>query len=190
VVEKFVCRDSNITWTIAWAKVSNADVGVWFRLEPDELKIQDRSPGSGYQEGYPFGFVCEEGYIKPARELGMHPEEETVYERNLIYGKVPEVITRGHVTSPRRVELIEEPPPSECEALAKYLVVGNLGYFVKKVGAVENDGIIWEVVKFFNSSQQNLALGKGEKTNLVEDMTDAAANITAQVTTSSQKTGR
>jgi hypothetical protein len=65
-----------------------------------------------------------------------------------------------------------------------------LGYFVKKVGAVENDGIIWEVVKFFNSSQQNLALGKGEKTNLVEDMTDAAANITAQVTTSSQKTGR
>jgi hypothetical protein len=62
----------------------------------------DVGPGSGY----------ERGYIKPAGELEMHPEEERDYERNLMYGKVPEVITRGSVTSPKREEVGRGTPTS------------------------------------------------------------------------------
>jgi hypothetical protein len=113
----------------------------------------------------------------------------------------------------------------------KDLVNGDLVYFIKREGALENkwtmgmvesvkkgrDGIIREaVIKYCNSSEQKLSLGKGDKqpnstfprytersarklikifsieeTSLAEDMaelsrkmTDAAANITVQVSTS------
>jgi hypothetical protein len=115
----------------------------------------------------------------------------------------------------------------------KDLVNGDLVYFIKREGALENkwtmgmvesvkkgrDGIIWEaVIKYCNSSEQKLSLGKSdnqpnstfprytkrsarklikifsiEETSLAKDMaelsrkmklTDAAANITVQVSTS------
>jgi hypothetical protein len=142
VVDKFICLDSNITWNIAWAKVSNAE-GYPFGLDwdpgPNKLKIQDVSPG----------FVWEEGYIKPAGELEMHPEKE----RNLVDEKVPEVTTRGSVTSPKRVELAEEPPPPECAAFVKYLV--SVTKFSYPKGGVELSrrllsecGLVFKMVNF------------------------------------------
>jgi hypothetical protein len=95
--------------------------------------------------------VCEEGYIKPAGELEMYPEEERDYERNLMYGKVPEVITRGSVTWPKRVELAEEPPPPECAAVVKYLVSVTKFSFPKS--GVELSRLLFEwrlVFKMFN----------------------------------------
>jgi hypothetical protein len=100
-----------------------------------------------------FADICG-GSLVEVTELsrGEFCQEETVYERNLMDGKVPEVITRGSVTSSKRVELAEEPPPPGCVLSVSF-----------------------------------------EKTSLVEDVAelgmrekklDAAANITAQVTTS------
>jgi hypothetical protein len=77
-----------------------------------------------------------------------------------VEGKVPEVFTRGGVTSPKRVELAEEPPP-----LNKNLVVGDLGYK-------------WTMGYFDKKVEDVAELGRRVK------QMDAAANITAQVTTS------
>jgi hypothetical protein len=192
VVEKFICMDDNITWTIAWAKVNKEDMVVWVCLDwdpgPDKLKIQDVG----------LGFICVRGYIKPAGKLGMDPEEETDYERNLMDGKVPEVTTRGYATSPKRVELAEEPPPLGCAALVKDWV--SLIKFSFPKGGVELSRLLseWRLVnKMINFTGKEYATSVlsviFEKTSLVEDVADlgmrekqlnAAANITAQVLTS------
>ena len=89
--------------------VNPADVGT----RPEKVSVSDVGPGSVWQEGYPWMRMetkeaVELGFIKPASELRMSPEEEEDYDRGLVYEKVPEVLTRGHVVTQRRVELIEE----------------------------------------------------------------------------------
>ena len=58
----------------------------------------------------------------------MSPEEEDDYERGLVYERVPEVLTRGHVVSPRRVDLIEE-----RATYSKYLLLPTKFSFPKVV---------------------------------------------------------
>ena len=62
--------------------------------------------------------AVEQGYIKPASELRMTVEEEDDYDRGLVYEKIPEVLTRGHVVTTKRVDLMEE-----RAAHAKYLLL-------------------------------------------------------------------
>ena len=62
--------------------------------------------------------AVEQGYIKPASELRLTLEEEDDYERGLVLEKIPEVLTRGHVASTKRVDLMEE-----RASHAKYLLI-------------------------------------------------------------------
>lgn len=62
--------------------------------------------------------AVDQGYIKPASELRMTVEEEQDHDRGLVYEKIPEVLTRGHVVTTKRVDLIEE-----RAAHAKYLLL-------------------------------------------------------------------
>ena len=68
------------------------------------------------------------GYIKPASSLRMTVEEEDDYDKGLVYEKIPEVLTRGHVVSPKRVDLIQE-----RAAHARYLIIPTKFSFQKVV---------------------------------------------------------
>ena len=106
-------------------EVNSADVGT----RPDKLKIQDVGPGSVWQEGYPWMRMdVEHGFIKPASHLRMNPEKEDDYDRGLVYNKVPEILTRGHQVSQKRVARIEE-----RVAYAKYLILPTAYPFTKLV---------------------------------------------------------
>ena len=62
--------------------------------------------------------VVDNGNIKQASKLGINPEEETDYDRGLVYEKIPEILTRGNLISRKRVAKIEE-----RDAYAKYLIL-------------------------------------------------------------------
>ena len=110
-------------------EVNSADVGT----RPDKLKIQDVGPGSVWQEGYPWMRMdveeaIEGGYIKPASSLRMTPEEENDFDKGMVYDKVPEILTRGHQVSQKRVSKIEE-----RAAQAEYLILPTAYTFPKLV---------------------------------------------------------
>ena len=67
-------------------------------------------------------------YLKPASELRLSVEQEDDYERGLVYEKVREVLTRAHVVSAQRVDLIEE-----RAAHARYLLLPSKFSFPKTV---------------------------------------------------------
>ena len=52
--------------------------------------------------------AVENGFIKPASQLRMKPEEEDNYDRGVVYDRMPEVLTRGHQVSQKREARIEE----------------------------------------------------------------------------------
>ena len=58
----------------------------------------------------------------------MNPEEEDDYDRGLAYNKVPEILTRGHQVSHKRVAKIEE-----RAAYAKYMILPTAYPFTKLV---------------------------------------------------------
>ena len=110
-------------------EVNSADVGT----RAEKLKIQDVGPGSVWQEGYPWmrmdvDEAVENRFIKPASNLRMNPEEEDDYDRGLVYDRVPEILTRGHQVSQKRVARIEE-----RAAYAKYLILPTAYPFTKLV---------------------------------------------------------
>ena len=110
-------------------EVNCADVGT----RPDKIGVKDVGPGSIWQEGYDWMKMdteeaVEQGYIKPASELRMTVEEEQDYDRGLVYEKIPEILTRGHVVSTKRVDLMEE-----RAAHSKYLLLPTKFSFPKVV---------------------------------------------------------
>ena len=110
-------------------EVNCADVGT----RPGKVSLQEVGPGSVWQEGHPWMRLdveeaVEQGYIKPASELRMTAEEEHDYDRGLVYEKIPEVLTRGHVVSTKKVDLMEE-----RAAHAKYLLLPTKFSFPKTV---------------------------------------------------------
>ena len=72
--------------------------------------------------------AVENGFIKPASNLRMNPEEEDDYDRGLVYDTVPEILTRGHQVSQKRVAKMEE-----RAAYAKYLILPTAYPFTKLV---------------------------------------------------------
>ena len=69
----------------------------------------------------------------------MNPEEETDCDRGLVYDKVPEILTRGHQVSQKRVAKIEE-----RAAYAKNLILPTAYPFTKLVR-------VYSIVLSFNS---------------------------------------
>ena len=106
-----------------------SDVGT----RPGKVSLQEVGPGSVWQEGHPWmrldvDEAVEQGYIKPASKLRMTAEEEHDYDRGLVYEKIPEVLTKGHVVSTKRVDLMEE-----RAAHATYLLLPTKFSFPKTV---------------------------------------------------------
>ena len=56
----------------------------------------------------PLEKAIAEGVIKPASSVRVKDEQETEYRRGIIFEKIPEILTRGHVVNERRVGLIEQ----------------------------------------------------------------------------------
>jgi hypothetical protein len=106
-----------------------SDVGT----RPEKVTLEDVGPGSRWEEGDPWmrleiEEVLQMGIIKPASELRIQDEEESEFSKGLIFERVPEILTRGHVISEKRVSLIEE-----RASMSKYLVLPSKFNFVKVV---------------------------------------------------------
>ena len=72
--------------------------------------------------------AIEGGCIKPASSLRMTPEEEDDFDKGMIYDKIPEILTRGHEVSQKRVTKIEE-----RAAKVEYLILPTAYTFPKLV---------------------------------------------------------
>ena len=88
---------------------NTSDVGT----QPDKVTLKDVGPDSRWEQGdqwmkLDLVEVIAQGLIKPAAKLRMKPEQEDEYKKGLLYEKVPEILTRGHVVNTKRVEKIEE----------------------------------------------------------------------------------
>ena len=106
-----------------------ADVGT----RPEKISIEDVGPGTVWQEGHSWMKLdleeaVNQGFIKPACDLRMSPEEEQDYDRGLVFEKIPEVLTRGHVVTAKKVDMIEE-----RAAHSKYLLLPTKFSFPKVV---------------------------------------------------------
>ena len=106
-----------------------ADVGT----RPEKISIEDVGPGTVWQEGHSWMKLdleeaVNQGFIKPACDLRMSPEEEQDYDRGLVFEKIPEVLTRGHVVTAKKVDMIEE-----RAAHSRYLLLPTKFSFPKVV---------------------------------------------------------
>ena len=70
----------------------------------------------------------EKGIIKPASDLRVKDEEESEFRKGLVFEKVPEILTRGHVIDEVRVSKLEE-----RAQLSQYLVLPTKFNFVQVV---------------------------------------------------------
>ena len=106
-----------------------SDVGT----RPDKVKVSDVGPGSRWEEGDPWMRLdieeaLEMGTIKPALDLRIKDEEESEFSKGLIFEKVPEILTRGHIISESRVTKIEE-----RANMSQYLILPTKFNFIKVV---------------------------------------------------------
>ena len=84
-----------------------SDIGT----RPEKVKLSDVGPGSRWEEGDPWmkleiGEALQQKIIKPALELRVKEEEESEFSKGLIFEKVPEILTRGHVICESRISKI------------------------------------------------------------------------------------
>jgi hypothetical protein len=110
-------------------EVNCADIGT----RPEKVGVCDVGPGSVWEEGHDWMKLelqeaIDQGFIKPAKDLRMNKEEEEDYNRGLVFEKVPEILTRGHVVSEKRVSMLEE-----RAAHANYLLLPTTFSFPKVV---------------------------------------------------------
>ena len=106
-----------------------SDVGT----RPGKVTLEDVGPGSRWEEGddwmkQEIENVLEMEIIKPAKGLRIKDEEESEFRQGLIFERVPEILTRGHVINERRVGLLEE-----RANLSQYLVLPTKFTFVRVV---------------------------------------------------------
>ena len=85
-------------------EVNPADVGT----RPEKITPRDLMPDSVFHKGYDwmrmdFDEAEEAGYITHASKLRLKPEEEADYQQGLLFERVPEILTHGHVITPERV---------------------------------------------------------------------------------------
>ena len=80
---------------------------------PDKVSIEDILVGSMWHSGAKwmtdtFERAIDDGVIKPAAQLRLNEEEKDDYQKGIIFDKVPELLTRGHVINEYRVTEIEK----------------------------------------------------------------------------------
>ena len=80
---------------------------------PDKVSIEDILVGSMWHSGAKwmtdsFERAIGDGVIKPAAQLRLNDEEESDYLEGVLYDKVPELLTRGHVVNEYRISEIEK----------------------------------------------------------------------------------
>ena len=86
-----------------------SDIGT----RPEKVTIADVGPGSVWENGVEWmtmdmATALKLGSIKPAASLRLKEEQENEYKKGLTFEKVPELLTRGHQVSERRLNLMEE----------------------------------------------------------------------------------
>ena len=86
-----------------------ADVGT----RPNLVKVQDVMPGSRWHDGevwmrLSLNEAINSGAIKPALGLRINDDEKDEFKEGIIFDKVPEILTRGHVFNNERINKIEE----------------------------------------------------------------------------------
>ena len=106
-----------------------ADIGT----RPDKVTISDVGPGSKWEEGETWMLMDVEqaqnqGFIKPANSLRLNIEQEEDFKKGLTFEKVPELLTRGHAVTERRLGLLEQ-----RAEFSKYLVLPTRYCFPKVV---------------------------------------------------------
>ena len=80
---------------------------------PDKVKVEDIMVGSRWHSGefwmtLPIAEAVEDGSITPAKNLRISDTEKEDYREGIIFEKIPEVSTRGHVLNKERISKIEE----------------------------------------------------------------------------------
>ena len=80
---------------------------------PDKVSINDVGPQSKWETGLDWmkGSIdqaVEDGILKPAKELIMNTEEEDDFRKGFVFEKGHEILTRGHLAYPARVQKVKE----------------------------------------------------------------------------------
>ena len=80
-------------------------------------------PDSVFPQGYEWMQMDvldaeEAGYITHARKLWLKPEEDSDYQKGLVFDKIPEILTHGHVVTQERVTKMQE-----RASVANYLIL-------------------------------------------------------------------
>ena len=98
---------------------NTSDIGT----RPSKVTLRDVGPDSRWEQGddwmkLPLEDAISQGIIKPAANLRIKDDQETEYRKGIVFEKVPEILTKGHIVNERRVGLIEE-----RAQLSKYLIL-------------------------------------------------------------------
>ena len=96
-----------------------SDIGT----RPEKITLNDVGPGSRWEEGdiwmrQEISDVVNNGVLTPVSGLRIKDEEESEFRKGLVFEKVPEILTRGHLVTETRVSKIEE-----RANFSKYLVL-------------------------------------------------------------------
>ena len=80
---------------------------------PDKVSVKDVLVGSRWHNGedwmsWPVQKAIDEGCIKPALDLRLNDIEKEEFKDGVIFERVPELLTRGHVINETRVSEIEK----------------------------------------------------------------------------------
>ena len=92
--------------------VSSRDNPCDIGTRPDAVRLDDVGPNSRWEKGLPWmqeeiKSAVEKGILTPASSLVMlSEEEEDLFKKGFIFDKTPEILTRGHLVLPSRVEQI------------------------------------------------------------------------------------
>ena len=86
-----------------------ADLGT----RPDKVRIEDVLPDSTWHNGYkwmtcPLTEAVQDGSIVPVSNLKISDSEQEEYKEGIIFDKICELLTRGHVLNKERIDRIEE----------------------------------------------------------------------------------
>ena len=80
---------------------------------PDKVRVEDVMAGSRWHNGdqwmtWPVEKAVNEGCIIPAIELRVSDAERNDFKEGIIFEKVPELLTRGHVLNKERISKIQD----------------------------------------------------------------------------------
>ena len=112
--------------------VMAADCGT----RPDKVGVNDILVGSRWHSGeqwmsWPLQKAVDECCIKPATELRLNDEEQEEFKDGVIFERMPELLTRGHIVNQIRVSEIEK-----RAKFSKYVLLPTKFGFRKFIGVM------------------------------------------------------